>query len=168
MKTSETTEPVAIAPAWLTALETAYGPPSQAGFGSAVFQAALPETESLESAALAKYRFFVGDLWDRYGEAAWMSPWQLVHARPAGATADIVKELRAITDPAAQLSAPLLLDCLENAEAARAALSAAYDAPAVTELQIFTIGDGAALSGLLIAGRRPAAGEATFLIFLMD
>ena len=47
------------------------------------------------------------------------------------------------------------------------ALSAAYDGPAVTELRFFNLGDGGAMSGLLIAARRDS-GQATFLVFLMD
>ena len=51
---------------------------------------------------------------------------------------------------------------------ARAALAAAFDDPAVTELHVFNLGDGGAMSGLLVAGRRQGTGEATFLVFLMD
>lgn len=50
----------------------------------------------------------------------------------------------------------------------RSALSAAYDDPAVTELCVFNLGDGEAMSGLLIAGRRGASGESTYLVFLLD
>ena len=56
----------------MTALEAAYGAPSQAGFGSAVFFDQLKPTDTLADAALAKYKFFVGDLWERYGEDAWI------------------------------------------------------------------------------------------------
>jgi hypothetical protein len=57
-------------PATVTALEAAYGAPSQAGFGSAVFYAPLPATADLDAAARIQYRYFVGELWERYGEAA--------------------------------------------------------------------------------------------------
>ena len=62
----------------------------------------------------------------------------------------------------------MILEGVEGAEQARAALAAAYDDPAVTELRVFNLGDGEAMSGLLVAGRRGATGEATFLVFLMD
>jgi hypothetical protein len=62
----------------------------------------------------------------------------------------------------------MILDHLEGAEAARTALSNAFDEPTVTELRVFNLGDGEAMSGLLVAGRRGASGEATFLVFLMD
>ncbi|MGD8206604.1 MAG: hypothetical protein PVH47_00870 [Thiohalocapsa sp.] len=62
----------------------------------------------------------------------------------------------------------MVLDNIEGAGAARAALSYAFDDPAVTELRTFDLGDGEAMSGLLVAGRRGASGEATFVVFLMD
>jgi hypothetical protein len=49
----------------------------------------------------------------------------------------------------------------------QAALSAAFDDPAVRDLLVFNLGDGGAMSGVLFAARR-VNGEATFLVFLMD
>ena len=164
-------------PAYVTALEAAYGAASQAGFGSAVFYApmiAAPEEDAgaLERMALDKYRYFVGGLWERYGEDAWMGPWRQVYARTEAVVAaarDIVAELRGITTPlAAAMAVPQILDDMDGAERGRAALSAAYDDPAVTELRVFALGDGEAMSGLLVAGRRAVTGDATFLVFLMD
>ena len=154
-------------PDYVAALEAAYGAPSRAGFGSAVFHEEAGEGEALEEAALAKYRYFVGELWGRYGEDAWMGPWKEVYVREAG-TPGVVAELRGIADPDARRSVPLLLDAREGADQARAALAAAYDDPAVTELRVFNLGDGGQMSGLLIAGRRAGPGEATFLVLLMD
>lgn len=155
-------------PAYVTALETAYGAPSQAGFGSAVFYQALGAGDSLTDAALAKYKYFVGELWERYGEDAWMGPWKEVYARPADAKPDIVAELRGIADPDAAISAPMILDNIDGAEQARAALAVAYDDPTVTDLRVYNLGDGGAMSGLLVAGYRKVTGEATFLVFLLD
>lgn len=155
-------------PIYVGALKKVYGPPSQAGFGSAVFFELLAPEADLEQAALRYYRYFVGDLWDRYGEAAWMEPWKHVYARPPGAKANIVAEMGAIADPTTKLSVPSLLDPGGDGKSAREALSKVYDDDAaVTELSLYTLGDGAALSGLLIAGRRQN-GEATFLVFLLD
>jgi hypothetical protein len=153
-------------PEYVAALEAAYGAPSQAAFGSAVFYEKT--VDDLEQAALAKYRYFVGDLWERYGGDAWLGPWKKVYTRQSQAKADIVAELRGITDQAAQLSVPMILDAVQDAEQARAALTAAFDDPAVTELAVYNTGDGAAMSGLLIAARRAAVGDSTFLVFLMD
>jgi len=155
-------------PGYAAQLEEAYGPPSQQGFGSAVFHEVLRPGDELAAAALAKYRYFVGPLWDRFGEQAWMGSWREVHSRPSGARRDILAELRAIEDSEAKNSATLLLDAAENAVAARAALVTAFDDPAVTELRVFNLGDGAAMSGLLVAGRRAAGGDTTYVVVLMD
>ncbi len=155
-------------PAYVADLEAAYGAPSQAGFGSAVFYEPLGAEDSMTDAALAKYKYFTGELWERWGEEAWMAPWKEVYARPAGAKADIVAELRGITDIDARNSAPMILDVVQDAEKANAALAAAFDDPGVTELRVFNLGDGGAMSGILVAGRRAQAGEAVFLVFLLD
>lgn len=155
-------------PESVTALEAAYGAPSQAAFGSAVFHEPLKPGDSLEQAALAKYKYFVGELWERWGEKAWMGPWKEVYAREVGAKPDVVAELRGIEDRDAALSVPMILDSIEGAEKARAALAAAFDDPAITELRVFNLGDGGAMSGLLIAGRRAEPADATFLVFLLD
>jgi hypothetical protein len=157
-----------VEPKYVIALKAVYGAPSQEGFGSAVFYERLTAADDLEQAALTKYRFFVGDLWERYGEAAWMGPWKEVYARKADARADIVAELRSMTDRDARLSVPMILDSIKDAEKARAALSAAFDDSAVTEISVYNIGDGGAMSGLLVAGRRGETGEAAFLVFLLD
>lgn len=154
-------------PAYLTALRAVYGMPCRAGMGSAVFFEKLNAGDDLGRAAIAKYKDFVGGLWERYGEKAWMGPWKEVHVRAAGSRPDILAELGGITDPDAAPSAPMLFDGVRDEEAARAALVAAFDDPAVTELRVFNLGDGGAMSGILVAGRR-AAGEAVFVVFLMD
>ncbi len=163
MKTTTPQKPDCVA-----RLEAAYGAPSQEGFGSATFHETLGPTDDLTQAALAKYRAFVGELWDRYGERAWMEPWKELYSRPPEAKPDIAAELRGIADPSARLSVPMILDPSEGAEAARDALSAAFDDAEVTELRVFALGDGAAMSGLLVAARRGAQSEASFLVFLMD
>ena len=155
-------------PDYVIALELAYGAPSQAGFGSAVFYTPGQAAPDLEQAALDKYRYFVGDLWAQYGEAAWLGPWRQLYRRPPGARHDIVGELHGLPDHTAALSAGVLLDEMENAAKAQAALVPAFDDPAVTELAVYQLGDGGAMSGLLVAGRRQAPPEAIFLIFLID
>lgn len=151
----------------VAALEAVFGPPSQAGFGSAVFFDPLAPGVDLEQAALARYQFFVGDLWERYGADAWMGPWQRVYSRPAGAARDIVAELRALANRDAAMSASVLLDSVEAPEQAQAALAAAFDDLAVAELTVYTLGDGGAMAGLLVAGLRQDRG-AIFLVFLLD
>jgi hypothetical protein len=154
-------------PNYVLLLEAVYGAPSQAAFGSAVFYEPLKATDDLEKLALAKYRYFVGELWERYGEEAWMGPWKEVYARKVGSRQDIVAELRGIQDSDATLSVPMILDNIEGAEKARAALSTAFDDPLVTDLRVYNLGDSGAMSGLLVAGRR-SNGETTYLVFLLD
>ena len=164
-------QPAAVAgskPAYVTTLEAAYGAPSQAGFGSAVFYEPIAANDDLAQAALAKYKYFTGELWERRGEDAWMGPWKEVYTCATGAKPDSVSELRGINDPNAALSTPMTLDAVDNAEAARSALSAAFDDPALTELRVYNLGDGGAMSGLLVAGRRSEPGDAVFLVFLYD
>jgi hypothetical protein len=76
-------------PDYATRLEAAYGPPSQAAFSSAVFHSPSTGADDLTRMALATYRHFVGALWTRYGEEAWMTPWREVYTRPAAAEHDI-------------------------------------------------------------------------------
>jgi hypothetical protein len=149
-------------------LEAAYGAPSQSGFGSAVFYEQLKAEDDLERLALSKYRYFVGDLWERYGEGAWMGPWKQVYARQINGKHDIVAELGSIKDPDAAISVPMILDNLIGAENARVALSAIYDDPSVMDLRVFNLGDGGAMSGLLVAGRYKDTREAVLLVFLLD
>lgn len=153
-------------PDYIEELEAAYGAPSQSGFGSAVFYEPVEQVDTLEASALKHYRYFVGDLWERFGEAAWMSVWKLVYTRQPGSNTDIVAELRAIADPNAHLSVPMLLE-INHTERAQKALSTTYDDVAVENLVVYTLGDGEAMSGILVAGRR-STGETAFLIFLID
>lgn len=155
-------------PDYVTALERAYGAPSQAAFGSAVFYEPLPVIATLDEMALAKYQFFVGDLWARYGADAWLRPWRRLYTRPPGTTRNIVIELHALPDRAAAQVAALLLEDVEDPEGARAALVAAFDDSAVAELAIYNVGDSGVMSGILVAGWRQAPQTATFLVFLID
>lgn len=154
-------------PKYLLLMETAYGPPSQNGFGSAVFFETIDSDEPLEKAALQRYKYFVGETWDRFGEDAWMSGWKQVYTRQKGANHDIVAELRGIEDWDVSQSIPMILDVVKDADFGKFALSKAFDATNVTELMVFNLGDGGAMSGVLIASRRHN-NEATFLVFLMD
>jgi hypothetical protein len=155
-------------PDYVTQLEAHFGVPSQTAFGSAVFSTNVQPDQDLEQVALATYRHFVGDLWDRYGKAAWLTPWQVVYTRPASAAPDITAELATLPDPAARLSASLLLEDLPDPDAAHTALTAAFDDAAVRELVVYRLGDGAAMSGILIAARRSQSDEAILLILLLD
>lgn len=148
-------------------LQAIYGSPSQAGFGSAVFCDRVARAEDLDAAALKYYRHFVGAHWEQFGEDAWMSGWKPIYVRQAVDRRGILTELRGITERDARASVELLLDTIDDPAAGQKALSAVYDDAAVENLQVYTLGDGAAMSGLLIAGR-DRGGDATFLVFLLD
>lgn len=155
-------------PPAVTALTTLYGAPSQPGFGSAVFYDEIEPGSDLEPIALHYYQYFVGKLWEQFGAEAWMSAWKQVYARTSGVTPDIIAELQAIADPAAANYVPILL-LTETDEQARAqqALANVFNHPQVTDLRVYAIGDGAAMSGLLLVGCR-TTGEITILISLLD
>jgi len=61
----------------------------------------------------------------------------------------------------------MILQGFEDAEAAKRALPTAYNHKDVVDLRVYTLGDGGAMSGQLVAGRR-SNGETTFLVFLHD
>lgn len=153
-------------PAYVTALQAVYGPPSDAGFGSAVFFEPRRATEELGAAAFAIYQRFVGRNWSQ-AEAAWKGSWRRIHARFAGSEPDILAELGHLEEPAIRASVALLVDALEQPEPARAALAAAFDDPAVRRVLTYTVGDGEAMSGLLLAAERET-GATVYLIVLMD
>ena len=154
-------------PSYVTTLEKIYGAPSQNGFGSAVFFEKSKPAGNLEKMALEKYEYFVGKLWEQYGKDAWMGPWKQVYTRAAGVKPAIVAELRSIKGSDAQMQVGMILDVPNEPTVAEKALSAAYDAADVVDLRVYLIGDGGAMSGLLLAGQRKN-GDTTFLVFLLD
>lgn len=154
-------------PDYVINLEAVYGTPSQAGFGSAVFYDVVQPHTHLEAVALRFYRYFVGDLWERFGETAWMSTWKQVYVRTEHDPANIITELRAIADSSIAQFVPVLLSVGDNSDQAQKNLAAAYNSAEVADLRIYAIGDGEAMSGLIIAGRRNT-GETTVLVALLD
>ena len=156
-------EPGAIpSTAYVAELERAYGGPSQSAFGSAVFFSPNETATTLEPTARAKYEYFCGETWTRFGPENWLAAWKPVYARQAQSPRDVVAELRALDDPDARQSAAMLLD---NDEL-HGALRTAFDDAQVAALQVYKIGDGGAMSGVLIAATRPEG--ALCLVFLLD
>lgn len=154
------------APSYVSDLREHYGEPNQNGFGSTVLFASRTDGEDeLERLAAAAYRYFMGPQWEKRGEAVWLGPWKLLHQRSG--PGDIVAELRSLPDALARSSSDMILDSPPDPEAAYAALAQAFDGREVRQLQLYSVGDGDAMSGLLIASRRNN-GEATFLVFLLD
>ena len=78
-------------PGYVRALEERFGPPNRNGFGSTVLFGTASNRTDLARLARDAYRHFVGDLWDRWGEAAWMGSWRHVFERTT--SRDIIAEL---------------------------------------------------------------------------
>lgn len=154
-------------PDYVTSLEAAYGAPSQDGFGSAVFFAPGPQDRDLEAIARIYYQRFVGKKWQEWGAETWLAVWRETYRRPGQAKHEVEAELRGITDTKTRLQTGMILDVVENPGAARSALAEAYDAPDVVDLRAYLIGDGEAMSGLLLAGQRQND-DVTILTFLLD
>jgi hypothetical protein len=157
-------------PTDVIALEAIYAAPRQAGFGSAVFfdptntEGAEPD---LEPGARAKYKHFCGEIWQRFGEANWLATWKEVYLRNSATKRDVVAELRSLSDSDVRSSTTMILDVTDSPAKAHHALADAFDAPHVTELRVYRMRDGEAMSGLLFAARRPPKGT-LFLAYLMD
>lgn len=136
---SDPSQPLAAAVADLQAI---YGPPSQSGFGSAVFDELIEPGSDLEAIARRYYQHFVGSLWEQYGESAWMSSWKQVYVRPKGIQPDIVAELQAIADLVAANYVPiLLLTETDDYAKAQQALGTIFNHPQVTNLSVYAIAD---------------------------
>lgn len=149
-------------PSFVTDLEQFYGGPSKSAYGSAVFFEPGIEAEHLENDSLAKYQYFCGDTWTRFGEENWLTNWSQVFARTDNSQRDIVTELSSLDDRDARRLASMLLDNV----GAHGALRTALDDSQVSEMRVFKMGDGGAMSGLLIAALRPEG--AVYLVFLLD
>jgi len=151
----------------IESLEKVYGKPNSTGFGSAVFYEVSKKDIDLATIALDDYRLFMGDKWNAETESAWMSTWKKVYERSPGNAADILSELNNIKDADAKRSVPLLTELVENAEQGKLALAAAYNHPEISQVQLFSVGDGEAMSGLLLCGLF-ADFSACSVICLMD
>jgi hypothetical protein len=136
----------------IEALEKVYGKPVSTGFGSAVFYDDSKQNAGLASIALDAYKLFMGEKWNTETESAWMSAWKKVYERSPDTVANILNELNNIQDADAKRSVPLLTELVENAEQGKLALAAAYNHPDISQVQLFSVGDGEAMSGLLLCG----------------
>ena len=136
----------------IEALEKVYGKPNSTGFGSAVFFDDSKQNADLASIALDVYKLFIGEKWNAETETTWMSAWKKVYERSPGNAADILSELNNIKDADAKRSVPLLTELVENAEQGKLALAAAYNHPDISQVELFSVGDGEAMSGLLLCG----------------
>jgi hypothetical protein len=157
-------------PALVSELEGVFGASSAAAFGSSVFfesQLSSGYQLSLVAASIEKYRYFCGETWARFGEEKWLSGWKELYHRSPGDKAGIVGEFRSIKVQPFRSCAAMFLDENEDNDAVHQLLSRAFDSEGVKELRIFSLGDGEAMSGFLIAAENADLGR-LFLAFLMD
>lgn len=150
-------------------LEDVFGSASDSGFGSAVFftQGSGANAKSLEAESRRVYQSFCGEKWTSFGEENWLSTWKLLHQRPVGSGGDIVAEIEAIRDPESGSAAQMLLEAGPDTERAAATLRSVFNDAEISQLQIFKIGDGGAMSGAIIAAEWPS-GARVLLIILLD
>lgn len=157
-------------PALVCDLENVFGVASSAAFGSTVFfddQSSSGNQRTLEDMSIEKYRFFCGETWTKFGEDKWLKGWSELYHRSVGHTNGIVSELRSITVQPFRSCLTMFLDGNEDNDAVHQLLSKAFDGDGVRELRIFSLGDGEAMSGFLIASEMMDLGR-LFLAFLMD
>jgi hypothetical protein len=133
-------------------LEAVFGKPSTAGFGSAVFYEVSKMNESLTFIALEDYELFVGEKWNAETKALWMNDFRKVYERTPGTTDDILTELHNVKDNDAKQLVPLLTELVENAAHGRLALTAAFNHQDITNVELYKIGDSAAMTGLILCG----------------
>ncbi|MFM2093783.1 MAG: hypothetical protein RIS70_907 [Planctomycetota bacterium] len=152
----------------IAVLQRIYGGPDVTGMGSSVTSCVLVAGEDLEGAARKRYQVSCGHLWERFGPENWLGQWAEVYRRPVGSKGNIVQEIREIPDDLAALAASMLLDNIENPEAAKRALETEFNDAAIQQFVIYRLGDGDAYSGVLLAAQRDSNQPITFLTFLMD
>ena len=178
MSSDQTTN---LSPPDISILQEIFGGPDVHGMGSSAVSVTIdPNTVDLETLAKIQYQEFCGEIWNRFGPENWLGPWSESYRRPRPKDQlgrNILDELRGLKDDhCIDLVVSMLLDNIDNAEAAHAALSRVFDDPAIHELSIYRLGDGEAFNGLLIAAAthpvttvgEETTGQAIFLTFLMD
>lgn len=149
-------------------LEGSFGGPSSNGFGSAVFRRPLATEVELETVARGVYETFVGKMWSDFGPEVWLANFVELASRGANRGSKILDILRSLEDPTTRSAAALMLDGGTDPEASAGVLERAFDHAAISELRVFAIGDGGAMSGLIIASRDTECMEDILLSFLMD
>ncbi len=147
-------------------LTAIYGPAASSGMGSAVFTAQGATADTLMTEAMAAYRHFVGESWDKRKDA-WEAGFEEIYRRAPGDARGIDAELHALQAPALRGAVQMMVDEMEDPTAARAALAEAFDGAGVSELRIYSLGDGEQMAGLQVAALREG-GEAVLLVMLLD
>lgn len=167
-------------------LQDFYGGPEVRGLGSSVIEVTLADEDDFESTAKERYRVFCGEIWERFGPENWLGQWAEVYRRPTStakqtstaketgnagevvAARGIEAELRGLEDHAASMAGSLMLDNIDQADAAKGALKVVFDDPAIRRLSIYRLGDGEAIFGIMIAALAGSPGPMTMMITMSD
>lgn len=155
----------------ISRLQEIYGGPEVRGLGSGVIEIPLDDESRFESTAKERYRVFCGEIWERFGPENWMGQWAEVYRRPVakgGSAAAIESELRGLEDHPASMAGSLMLDNIDDADAAKETLKRVFDDPAIRRLSIYRLGDGEAIFGIMIAALAGSPGRMTMLITMSD
>ena len=149
-------------PSHVKSLQQYYGGPSQNGMGTAVFFKKITPALNLEEFARLSFQYFLGSLREKIGErmfAEWYEVWHLESERKM----NIINILhQKIPD-----EAYLLLENIDDAEAAQAQVASVFDDPSVIDLHVYHLGDEDIFTGVLVAGMRENK-EATVLLGFYD
>jgi hypothetical protein len=164
----------------ISKLQEIYGGPEVRGLGSSVIEVPLDDESRFESTAKERYRVFCGEIWERFGPENWLGQWAEVYRRPTAtatetatakdvvAAGGIEAELRGLEDHAASMAGSLMLDNIDDADAAEEMLKRVFDDPAIRRLSIYRLGDGEAIFGVMIAALAGSPGRMTMLITMSD
>jgi hypothetical protein len=149
-------------------LTEAFGGPSEETLGAAVFVSeSKVDLSTLDQFAKSVYEHFVGNAWENFGPDNWNKTWQMLYRRGAGASPEILEELKSLGDPSTELAASQLTENHDDPEKASEGLKAVFDSPSAQSVSIYKIGDSEAITGVLLACLLPTE-HAVALVFLMD
>ncbi|MCW6034739.1 hypothetical protein K4A83_00405 [Spirulina subsalsa FACHB-351] len=148
-----------------------YSPPHQGAWGTVIFYEQIPSDAELEAVALAQYEYFVGGSTRDF--MIWRPQWKLIYERTPDCEPNIRVELDAATWVAGLDYEDRIANVLQYDYDSEGnfyepkVLAAGFNSPEAQEFQVYTIGDGEVMEGLLALSRR-RNGETITLAFLKD
>lgn len=149
-------------------LQALLGPCAPVGMGDAVCHEPLAAGVPLETWARDKSLVLANKGWENFQPEMWRAQFRELYRRPESATGAITDELAALTGDNIELVIGNFLDNRDNAGELKQSLTAVFDAPAMSEVVVYRIGDGQALAGVLLVGRQRGKNEVTCVYHLWD
>lgn len=152
-----------------------YSPPRQDAWGVTIFYERIQPEADLEEVALRQYKYFVGESCEESSPRLirWLREWKLIYQRTPDLEPNIRLELDAATSVAGLDYDDRIANMLDydydevGPYREPAVLAAGFNSPEVKDFQIYTLGDGEVMEGLLTIARR-RNGETLTLAFLDD